>query len=126
MGEGSSLTSWEVKTYTLVTCLASSKAMRNPALISCHTDKVGLRQDRGLSSSILGYAKEARMAHYKKLLSPQRVTDPDIVHRLERVKKRLAYAIEEYQDAETPNTSVDFNIVQAIHALKALRRDLDS
>lgn len=66
------------------------------------------------------------MAHYKKLLSPQRVTDPDIVHRLERVKKRLAYAIEEYQDAETPNTSVDFNIVQAIHALKALRRDLDS
>lgn len=59
-----------------------------------------------------------------KLTSPQRDVDPEVVHQLQRTIKRLSHVIEEYEQSETPDSSIDFNITQAIQTLRIVKRNL--
>lgn len=50
--------------------------------------------------------------------------DDGIVATLSRTKSRIDYALEEYQKAEMPLSSVEFNVRQSIHALREVRKAL--
>lgn len=50
--------------------------------------------------------------------------EQDIINQLERVRRRLNYAIEEYQHRQTPNSRIEFNINQSIYTLEDIKNKL--